>query len=491
MKLTIEGDINQYFVQTLCMLYFPGESFSGREQTGRPEMHMQLTDGQDGITCSVIVKAEGRQSSFVRTEPYAEGQTRERTARIAAGIAVNGACAALLGYRPEWGTLTGVRPSKLALKMLRDGTGDAGIIERLTGDFLVSGNKAALAVSVARAEAPVIDSLPADSCSVYISIPFCPSRCAYCSFVSYSTPRLLNMIPGYLTRLYDDISLMFDTIGRIGLHVVSVYIGGGTPTVLTETQLAGLLGHIGIYLSAHTSSLREYTLEAGRPDTLTAGKLEAARGHGVTRISVNPQTLDDGVLRGIGRAHTCADFYRAYDIALRSGIKYINTDLIAGLPGDTAEGFAKSVDKIIELRPHNITVHTFCIKKSAEIKAGNLPLRDGHAKKSVCYSQEKTKEAGYFPYYMYRQKNAADNLENVGFSLPSCEGLYNIAMMEEVHSIFAAGAGSVTKLVRDDRKIERYFMPKYPYEYMNMDKEHDVVSFYSKTENFFSKDNIC
>lgn len=491
MKLTIKGNIKPYFVQTLCMLYFPGEGFSERG-TGEaePELYLRLTDNGDKITCAVTVTAEGRTEAFTHTEPLRENY--ELTAKKAAGRAVNGSCGALFGYRPSWGTLTGVRPSKLALKLLRGGADDEKIIKNLSGEYLVSENKARLAASVARTEARIIDSLPPGSCSVYISIPFCPSRCAYCSFVSYSTPRLLSMIPDYLTRLCGDIDRLFETVEKIGLHVVSVYIGGGTPTVLTASQLSLLLAHIDKNLSAQREYLREYTLEAGRPDTVTAEKLSSACFYGVTRMSVNPQTLDDGVLRAIGRNHTCDDFFRAYDIAQKSGIKYINTDLIAGLPGDTVKSFAKSVDKIIALRPDNITVHTFCVKKSADIKTSGVSpySRTGEdAQKSVDYSQLKTKEAGYIPYYLYRQKNAAGNLENVGFTLPSCEGLYNIATMEEVHSIFAVGAGAVTKLVRDgDAKIERLFMPKYPYEYIKMDTDRDVIPFFNKIYDFFTKE---
>jgi oxygen-independent coproporphyrinogen-3 oxidase len=491
MKLKIEGNIKPYFVQTLCMLYFPGEGFSEQGTgAGEPELFLSLTDNGDGVTCSVTVMAEGRTEKFCHTEPYREGYSNERTVKTAAGRAVNGACGAVFGYSPSWGTLTGVRPSKLALKLLRSGADDCEIIKSLNSEYLVSETKAALAASVARTEAKIIDSLPHRSCSVYISIPFCPSRCSYCSFVSYSTPRLLSMIPDYLTRLYCDIDRLFDTIKQSGLHVVSVYIGGGTPTVLTAGQLSGLLGQIDKNL--RNINLREYTLEAGRPDTVTAEKLDAARSWGVTRISVNPQTLDDRVLLAIGRNHTCDDFFRAYDIARKSCIKYINTDLIAGLPGDTPESFAKSVDKIIALVPENITVHTFCVKKSADIKISGVSpysrIGDG-VQKSVDYSQQKTKEAGYIPYYMYRQKNAAGNLENVGFSRPSCEGIYNIVIMEEVHSIFAAGAGAVTKLVRDgDVKIERLFMPKYPYEYIRMDTDRDVIPFFNKMYDFFNKE---
>ncbi|MHB1151008.1 MAG: coproporphyrinogen dehydrogenase HemZ [Eubacteriales bacterium] len=497
MKLTIEGNIKPYFVQTLCMLYFPGENFAerGSETTRSPELNLRLTENSDSVKCDVTVTADGETETFTHTEPCKADYTTERTIKIAAGRAVYGACGALLNYKPTWGTLTGVRPSKLAMKLLREGADDISVIKSLTEDYLINETKAALALSVAHTETAVIDSLPSGACSVYISIPFCPSRCTYCSFVSYSTPRLTAMIPDYLIRLCDDIDSMFETIKHAELHVVSVYIGGGTPTILTDGQLNLLLKQIDKNLSIHGGCLREYTLEAGRPDTVTAEKLNTARSYGVTRVSVNPQTLDDRILQAIGRNHTCDDFFRAYDIARESGIKYINTDLIAGLPGDNAATFAAGIDKIIALRPDNITVHTFSVKKSADIKtAGVSPYsRSGiEAQKSVDYSQLKTKEAGYIPYYIYRQKNTVGNLENVGFSLPSCEGLYNIAIMEEIHSIFAVGAGSVTKLVcgryarEGQTKIERLFMPKYPYEYLNMDADRDIKPFFNKIKKFLA-----
>ncbi|MDD4774163.1 MAG: coproporphyrinogen dehydrogenase HemZ [Eubacteriales bacterium] len=478
MKLKTEGGIKPYFVQTLCMLFFPGEKFSGGERrTGEPELYLREEENAEGITCHVTVTAEGKTEYETCTEPFRNGYTADQTAKIAAGKAVYRACGRLLGYRPPWGTLTGVRPSKLAMGLLRQDMDAGASIKKLTDDYLVSADKASLALSVAQTEIDVIDTHLTGACSLYISVPFCPSRCAYCSFVSYSTPRLLSLIPDYLTRLCGDIDRMFEVIGPEA-RIVSVYIGGGTPTVLTEAQLALLLGRIDKNLKKR-KGLLEYTLEAGRPDTITTEKLIIARSFGVTRVSVNPQTLDDGVLRRIGRGHTAQDFLRAYDIARESGIKYINTDLIAGLPGDSFEVFAQSLDSIAALSPENITVHTFCVKKSADMQAPDL-LGGDTAQQSVDYARLKTGEAGYIPYYVYRQKNSAGNLENTGYALPSCEGLYNIAIMEEIHSIFAVGAGSVTKIVRGASKIQRLFMPKYPYEYLNMN-ETDIGAFFAET----------
>ena len=289
--------------------------------------------------------------------------------------------------------------------------------------------------------------------------------------MSYTTPKLLALIPEYLAKLCDDIDRIFRIIKENGKRVVTIYIGGGTPTTLDETQLEILLSKIAENID--TSTLAEFTLEAGRPDTIIPGKFVIAKKYGVTRVSINPQTLNDEILSSIGRRHTVADFLRAYEVARESGIPHINTDLIAGLPEESFISFSKSVDEIIRLRPDNITVHTFCVKKAASILREGTDVYSrtgGETGKSVEYSHVSVANAGYVPYYLYRQKNTVGNFENVGFCLPGTEGLYNILMMEELHSVFAVGAGAVTKLVSPDRSyIERIFSPKYPYEYLAPD----------------------
>jgi oxygen-independent coproporphyrinogen-3 oxidase len=290
--------------------------------------------------------------------------------------------------------------------------------------------------------------------------------------------------------LEKEITAKLRIIKELGLRVLTVYIGGGTPTILTADQLRSLLSTINAELDV--STLQEFTLESGRPDTIDAEKMAVAKAFGVTRVCVNPQTLCDEVLRGVGRCHSAEDFYRAYDIARNSGISCINTDLIVGLPGDDFTTFSATFDEILRLDPENITVHTFCVKRAAEIlRQGNrvYNLRGGDAGKCVDYSQIRSQEAGYFPYYMYRQKNMVGNFENVGFAKAGTEGLYNIYMMEEVHSIFAAGAGAVTKLVEyapaatgKKSVIRRLFNPKYPYEYLESEAgaEHidQIAAFY-------------
>ncbi len=465
------------------MVFFPGSTFGEDEKAsdGVPEVSVTVCTDKEverEVTALVTIKLNDRVCEASETVSLDEPMTIATHAAIAVGRAMFAAGKELLDHIPPWGILTGVRPAKVAGSLLKEYHGILKTKKILRDEYFLNPQKAALAVSVASAENRLIKKMQENTCSIYISIPFCPSRCAYCSFVSYTTPRLLSMIDEYLVALCEELEEVFDTVEELGMTVSTVYIGGGTPTTLNKDQLKLLLSKISSRID--TSSLLEFTLEAGRPDTITAEKLAVAKEYGVTRISVNPQTLNDDILKEIGRHHTTEDFYRAYKIAKESGIRDINVDLIAGLSGDDFKNFSETVDKIIELQPTNITVHTFCVKKASDALKNNssvYSLSGGDAAKSVSYSQIKTKFAGYKPYYMYRQKNTVGNLENVGFSLEGHEGLYNVFMMEEIQTIFAVGAGAVTKIV-DTRKgdaatgrIERIFNLKYPYEYLRAAKE--------------------
>jgi oxygen-independent coproporphyrinogen-3 oxidase len=412
---------------------------------------------------------------------------------LAVGRAIFAAGKELLGHIPPWGILTGIRPAKIAGELLKKGNGINKAKKILRDEYFLNPQKAALAVSVASHEFKLLKQMDKKSCSLYISIPFCPSRCAYCSFVSYTTPRLLSMIDEYVDTMLVELEQTLEIINTTGHKLVSIYIGGGTPTTLNIAQLNRLFTKISEHVDV--ASLLEFTLEAGRPDTITAEKLALAKRYGVTRISVNPQTLNDDILKEIGRRHTTADFYQAFQIAKDSGIRDINVDLIAGLPGDDFKNFSETIDKIIELAPSNITVHTFCVKKASDALRNNsdiYSLNGGDAAKCVSYSQLRTKFAGYKPYYMYRQKNTVGNLENVGFSIEGHEGMYNVYMMEEVQTIFAVGAGAVTKLVSDggsgaEKKILRMFNPKYPYEYLRKFKEESgETTLKNKVLDFFN-----
>ena len=464
------------------MVFFPGATFSENEQPGVdvPEVSVDVYNDGDGknVTAYVSIRLNDKLCEATESVSLTEEISFATHEAIAVGRAVFAAGKELLGHTPPWGILTGVRPAKVANSILRSGKGILKTKKVLRDEYFLNPQKAALAVSVANAEYKMMKKTPEGTCSLYVSIPFCPSRCAYCSFVSYTTKRLLSMIDEYLEALLLDLDDTFDTIRRLGLKVTTVYIGGGTPTTLSAEQLQRLLSKIRD--NVNMDELLEFTLEAGRPDTITREKLQVAKELGVTRVSVNPQTLSDDILKEIGRRHTVEDFFRAYALAQEIGFRDINVDLIAGLPGDDFQNFSETVDKVIELAPTNITVHTFCVKKASDALRNNssvYSLTGGDAAKSVSYSQLKTKFAGYKPYYMYRQKNTVGNLENVGFSIEGHEGIYNVYMMEEFQTIFAVGAGAVTKLVKfkdginSEAIIMRLFRPKYPYEYLA--EEHD------------------
>ncbi|MBQ2999178.1 MAG: coproporphyrinogen dehydrogenase HemZ [Clostridia bacterium] len=495
MKIILESPVNKYYVQTLAMIFFPGEHFGEKaeasEDADTPTLYVRSEQRENSVWALARIDWKGESTQSEYTADQNDYRTAERTLKLAVGGAVLGALGERIGYRPAWGMMIGVRPSKVASELLNAGISKTRVKKILNTDYFVIPKKAALATDIALTEKRIVGDPSPKDCSVYISIPFCPSRCTYCSFVSYTSKRLLGLIPQYLERLKEDIRSNFETIDRLGLRVRTVYIGGGTPTILDEEQIKDLLSFIATLTDV--TKLEEYTMEAGRPDTINEEKLRIAKEYGVTRVSVNPQSLCDEVLCGIGRNHSVEEFFRAFEDARRAEIPTVNVDLIAGLPGDNFRRFSATMDQILQLNPENITVHTFCVKKSAEILRLNsdiYSIRGGDAGKCVDYSQIKTHQAGYIPYYMYRQKNTVGNYENVGFSLPNHEGLYNIYMMEEIHSIFAAGAGAVTKLVdyasedTSTRNIERLFHQKYPYEYLEEDRR---VVFAEAAENFYKK----
>ncbi len=475
MILRIDGDISRYYVETLCLVFFPGSTFGENEEPkpGVPKVSVSVYSDVDGNSvANVTIKLNDKITTTTQTVSHEETVAIATHSAIAVGRAMFAAGKEMLGHIPPWGILTGVRPAKVAAGFLHDGRGVNKAKRILCDEYFLNPQKAALAVSVASNEARIIKALDRNTCSLYISIPFCPTRCSYCSFVSYTTPRLLSMIDEYIDALLFDLEETVSVIKAIGMRINTVYIGGGTPTTLSAAQLERLLTTLARLVDVY--SLDEFTMEAGRPDTITKEKLDVAVKYGVTRVSVNPQTLSDEILKEIGRRHTVEEFFRAYDIVAASGVRDINVDLIAGLPGDDFKNFSSTIDRIIQLRPSNITVHTFCVKRASDAlknNSGIYSINGGDVAKSVSYAQLATKFSGYKPYYMYRQKNTVGNLENVGFCLEGREGLYNIYMMEEVQTIFAVGAGSVTKLVdfQDSgakTRIERFFKPKYPYEYL-------------------------
>jgi len=475
MLLTINGNINKTYCQNLCLIFFPGAKFPEGETAadGTPQVHIEVWEADGRVMATAVISADGRTERGEGHIPLTDVISRDRAYKMAVGDAMVEAGSRILGSSPPWGILTGVRPAKIATELKNRGLDREGIMEGLVKEFHVRPDKAALLTDVNEVEEKAVSLAQKGTCSLYVSIPFCPTRCAYCSFVSYATPRYLATLPDYLDKLCEEIKTVCDGIKERGEKLLTVYIGGGTPTVLDPKQLDRLLTVI--HKNIPDLPL-EFTVEAGRPDTVTKEKFDVMLAHGVDRTSINPQILDDTVLRGIGRRHTVEEFYRAYEIARGSGIRSVNTDLIAGLPGATEESFCSTIDSIVALKPENVTVHTYCVKRSADLtaeaaefgdKKGIYSFSGGVTGACVDYAQKALREGGYLPYYLYRQKNAQGNLENVGFCQPGYEGLYNIFIMEELQSIYACGAGAVTKIVGDKgEKIRRIFAPKYTYEYL-------------------------
>lgn len=373
---------------------------------------------------------------------------------------------AVTGYTPPWGILTGVRPAKL-MSNLCNNYGELWAVTYFTDELQVSEEKTALALTVAKKEAPIISKTAADSYSLYVSVPFCPTRCSYCSFISHSNESAKKLIPEYVEKLCKELEITGSIAREQKLRLESIYIGGGTPSVLTAEQLKKVTDAISNNFDV--SSVREYTIEAGRPDSTTKEKLEVMKNCGCTRISINPQTFNDGVLREIGRNHSSQMTLDCFAQAREVGFDNINTDLIAGLPTDTLESYEKTLDTAIALSPENITVHTLALKRSSNIVTESRKTNSGIiASEMLSLTQKKLTEAGYMPYYMYRQSKCLGNLENVGWAKEGYEGLYNVYMMEECHTVLAVGAGAVIKLkAPTGNEIERIFNYKYPYEYIS------------------------
>ena len=403
------------------------------------------------------------------------------TVQHALKLAFYKAGTALLGVQPPWGALTGVRPVKLPTRSLLAGATPKQAQRELEKEYFVSRPRAKLAVDCAQASVEVRRSLQPREVSLYTGIPFCPTRCAYCSFVSAGVGRTLNLVEPYLEGLLREVEETGRVLREAGLTVRSFYMGGGTPTTLSAEQLDRLLS--GCEERLPLEGCTEYTVEAGRPDTITREKLEVLAQHGNGRISINPQTLEDHVLAAIGRKHSAGDIASAYELARSVGFGCINMDLIAGLPQDTFEGFRRSLEGVLDMAPENVTVHTLALKKGSALMetGGQLPSGEEVAR-MLDWSREILATEGYIPYYLYRQKYMSGALENVGWAKPGTESLYNIVMMEELHTVISLGAGGVTKLTGGG-KILRLTNPKYPQDYLSgLDKvlgqKKEIKDFY-------------
>lgn len=393
------------------------------------------------------------------------------------------------GITPGWGILTGIRPSKLLIRLMEEKGKEEGI-EYFKNSFYVTEKKTKLALDVAKTEESIIGTSTPDAFSLYISIPFCPSRCSYCSFVSSAvdTPTAKKAFVPYFENLLKEIKYTGEIAKQSGIKMFSAYVGGGTPSTLSAEQIERLL--LTVRDSFDMSFCKEFTFEAGRPDTITKDKLRACRDGAVDRISINPQTMSNEVLKLVGRRHTAELCVDAFNTATDIGFDNINMDLIAGLPGDTLDGFKDSVNKVIALGPSNITVHALAYKRSSDLDySSGLFSFARDISSMVDYANDALYSAGYIPYYMYRQAKSVGNLENVGWCKPGYESKYNIFMMEECHTILACGAGAVTKLKEPNgSNITRIFNFKYPFEYN--DKFEEQISRKKAVLDFYGKSSL-
>lgn len=476
MILIIDSHPFRYEMEALCRMFLHGRELKITEEAEIPPKEDYIYTALEGDEITVKAKIDGKYAEAKHTAENEHARNME--------LAVFGVLTEILSIRPKWGVLTGIRPVKLAMQLHDMGLSEEEIRKKLSTERLVSEEKLDLLLTTMEHELEIRASSRPNSVSLYISIPFCPSRCSYCTFTSHSVEKAAKLIPQYVELLCGELKDIAVLIDEIGLHLETVYMGGGTPTVLTAKQLDRVLSTVNE--SFDMTGVRELTVEAGRPDTITAEKLAVLKKNGVGRISINPQTMDDEVLAAIGRKHTAEDIKTAFAMAKTFDFDSINMDLISGLPGDNMEKFRKTIAEVIALNPDNITLHTLTVKHGANLAPMAQSVFAATADAMNKYAYGEFAKAGYFPYYLYRQKCTVDNLENVGFCKPGKEGIYNIFIMDETHTILSAGAGGVTKLKAPyDKKIERIFNFKYPYEYIERfelmnERKEQVRNFYEK-----------
>ena len=468
MKLELRGHDERYVVEQSLMNLFPGEK----------PVYEPILPGDD--TWAIVSLREEAERCHVTVElsfhgkalPYSYGCPlhgtdfeKEGQRRHAIGAAFFLAARQLTGVNPPWGMLTGVRPDKPVTWALSEGKSPAQAQAMLESEYFVTPDRAALAVETGAQALQAARGLAPRDIAVYVGIPFCPTRCAYCSFVSQSVEKSFSLVPPYVDALVEEIRAGGRMVREQGLRCRAFYMGGGTPTTLTAEQMDRVL--TAFEESFDRSTCDEVTVEAGRPDTITAEKLAVLKAHGVDRVSVNPQTMEDHVLRAIGRRHTAAELSAAMELVAKYGFPHVNMDLIAGLPEDTPEGFRRSLDTCIAFGTDNVTVHTLALKKGSRILLEGLRIPAPEAVADMLdYAAPTLRAAGFAPYYLYRQKYMSGSFENIGWSRGGAQCLYNIYIMSELCSILSFGAGGSTKMVEPGTNhIERVFNLKYPKEY--------------------------
>ena len=457
MNLTLLGHDDRYAVEQLQMALFP----DGTQGQAISALHR----GQTWLTATAKITMDGKTATASRRLKASEETVRSRRRALQQSYYL--AATQLLPSVPAWGALAGVRPTKITTKhMLAGGTAQSA--QNLLRDvYYVTPERRELAVDCSISTVKAVEMLEPTDLSLYIGIPFCPTRCAYCSFVSRTIGKRTELLEPYLAALMQEMEVTGKLLANSGRKVRTIYIGGGTPTTLSEAQLCRLMD--AVRDSFDLSRCIEFTVEGGRPDTLDAGKLRAIREHGADRMSINPQTMIDSVLRASGRPHRAEDVLRSYGEAVDAGFDAINMDLIAGLPTDTVDGFCQSLDQVAALNPANITVHTLALKKGADLFEKRVALPSAQeVTEMVAYANDTLRRLGYKPYYLYRQKYMSGSFENVGWSRDGLDCLYNIYMMEEIHTILSLGGGGMNKVNFPDGSLKRFHNPKFPEQYIEM-----------------------
>lgn len=476
MNLYVKNHNFWFELENLTRLFFPNEKinvFKTFDSVEQPYIYTEVSDK---------VKIEVSINNFQKSLVADKTDDNELTS---AQLLYKLLCQ-YSGYTQPWGVLTGVRPVKLFRRLCEE-LGEEGARNKFLNEFYVSPEKLELAEMTEKNEKKILNLSRSESFSLYVGIPFCPSRCSYCSFVMSSVERAKKLIEPYTELLCEEIKTTAQIASDLGLRLETVYFGGGTPTTLNAEQLNKVLKTV--RKSFDMSTCREFTVEAGRPDTIDKERLCALKENKVDRISINPQTINDNVLREIGRKHTSEQFFNAFELARKCGFDNINTDLIAGLPTDTLESFVNSLDSIRALSPECVTIHTLCMKRASTLTNIGTTLNREDAEtagKMLEYTQKSLTLDEYIPYYMYRQSRMVGNLENVGWSKKGFESLYNVYVMDETHTILACGSGGVTKLKNNETDyLERIFNFKYPYEYVDrfnelIERKSSIMRFYGK-----------
>ena len=454
MNLTLSGHDDRYAVEQLQMSLFPAGTAG--------EASSALHRGKTWLTAVSTITLDGKTVRAVRRIKAADETVRLRRQALQQSFYL--AAIQLLPQLPPWGALAGVRPTKINTMHLLQGGTRASADKLMKDIYYVQPDRRQLSLDCSESTVGAVHLMDETDISLYVGIPFCPTRCAYCSFVSRSVGKRTELLEPYLEALQQEIAITGKLLATSGKTVRTIYIGGGTPTTLSSSQMARLLDTFRD--SFDLSRCIEFTVEGGRPDTLDEEKLRTIAAHGADRMSINPQSMVDSVLRASGRPHKAADVLRSYEQAVKAGFKAINMDLIAGLPTDTFEGFKHSLDTVAALNPANITVHTLALKKGADLfeRRENLPSQ-AQVEEMVAYANETLRRLGYKPYYLYRQKYMSGSFENVGWSNDNLDCLYNIYMMEELHSIVSLGGGGMNKVNLPGGRLERFHNPKFPEQY--------------------------